>query len=571
MFLFPQRTFRSAAVSVLLCLLTRVVRGTITIVETGEHFASRQDEDYGPTLWKNYPYEGRLQMIEGNFPLCPPENSNNDDQQQPVVPPKKHRLIIPPDGLPVALLARDGTCSRLEKLRYIQNYIEPANKVHFLILDGDTSENHRHHGHHHGAVAPSLGGPFMSEPTVLVQQQQQEAECGDDGCLEKRDETIPIHVLHVSFRSEYKLLDYLSHQSEYSRADGGPRLAIDSKVNVNRISDNIALAIAALTLLAACSCSLGLLMHGNRAGWWEPEPPRPPPPRYNRRRLRRDQVKEMLPVYRFNGRELEIIPEETVPTTTLDEEGRPCEGPPRVPPLLPAELDCCSICLDDYEEGDRIRCIDPCNHTYHAKCIGKWLVERSATCPLCKLDLYESEDEEEEEEEGEGEGGAATGRGGTMPADPENAGITHFQAQLPLNLLGQEPQGEEAAPLRPQFFWPFAAGQSNQEPTEQETPPAAMGEQGETQQQDVARSPRPRRGWWQRLLRRREPVLESLTEPLLEEQPAAQGDVESPPAADEEEAPEPVELAESPSTAETSANAAEASVEVPETSANAAE
>lgn len=33
--------------------------------------------------------------------------------------------------------------------------------------------------------------------------------------------------------------------------------------------------------------------------------------------------------------------------------------------------------------------------------IARWLIERSATCPLCKLDLYEEEEEEAEEEEGE--------------------------------------------------------------------------------------------------------------------------------------------------------------------------
>uniref|UniRef100_A0A7R9WLD9 RING-type domain-containing protein n=1 Tax=Craspedostauros australis TaxID=1486917 RepID=A0A7R9WLD9_9STRA len=38
----------------------------------------------------------------------------------------------------------------------------------------------------------------------------------------------------------------------------------------------------------------------------------------------------------------------------------------------------------------------PCDHTFHANCIARWLVERSATCPLCKIDLFEDEEEPEE-------------------------------------------------------------------------------------------------------------------------------------------------------------------------------
>ena len=524
----------------LLLVLPAAVQATITVMDTGETFSSRQDQQYGPTLWKGYQYAGRLQMIDGNLPLCPKAATDDNPNDE-----EKHRLVIPSDGLPVALLAREGSCTTLEKLNYIRNNIEPANLVHYLILDG--SDRH----HHHQVLADTVVLNELEAATELslsLQQHHQKHQelCQTDDCLKKRDESIPIHVLHVSFRTEYKLLDYLLHQSDTMRADGGPRVAIDSKINANRLSENVALAVAAFTLLGACLCSLGLLIHGNRSGWWEPEPMRPPPRRRNQRRLRREQVKEMLPVYRFNGTELEIIPEESETAVVLDEEGNPR---PRVPPLLPAELDCCSICLDDYEDGDRVRVIDPCNHTFHSKCIGKWLVERSATCPLCKHDLYDSDDEESETPaEGEQQQGLITHinpQGLVVHADPENPGITRFEAQAPVGFLQQQQEQEPQDPSRSFWNWVWRGTEQGEEAPSTAVVPLE-DQQGEQQQQQLQQQEEepvvtrpPRRRLWQRMLRRGRAPEGSLTEPLLNQEEQAVQDVEAPAeeAATEEETP----------------------------------
>ena len=46
----------------------------------------------------------------------------------------------------------------------------------------------------------------------------------------------------------------------------------------------------------------------------------------------------------------------------------------------------CSICIDDFEEGDTLRRL-PCGHTFHQHCIDPWLRYRNAICPNCKLQL----------------------------------------------------------------------------------------------------------------------------------------------------------------------------------------
>merc|ERR1711972_432714 len=44
----------------------------------------------------------------------------------------------------------------------------------------------------------------------------------------------------------------------------------------------------------------------------------------------------------------------------------------------------CTVCLDDFEEGDEIRRL-PCKHVYHRASIDKWLSLRRL-CPVCNHD-----------------------------------------------------------------------------------------------------------------------------------------------------------------------------------------
>lgn len=75
-------------------------------------------------------------------------------------------------------------------------------------------------------------------------------------------------------------------------------------------------------------------------------------------------------------------------TTSVVEEGKPEAG--SVPKEVgPKDENFCSICMSTLDpkatlKGDRAVALD-CAHTFHSKCIDKWLVELDKdTCPICK-------------------------------------------------------------------------------------------------------------------------------------------------------------------------------------------
>lgn len=46
----------------------------------------------------------------------------------------------------------------------------------------------------------------------------------------------------------------------------------------------------------------------------------------------------------------------------------------------------CSVCLGEYEAGEKLQQIPACGHIFHMDCIGSWLSTHT-TCPLCRLSL----------------------------------------------------------------------------------------------------------------------------------------------------------------------------------------
>ncbi|OIT34317.1 PREDICTED: NEP1-interacting protein-like 1 [Nicotiana attenuata] len=46
----------------------------------------------------------------------------------------------------------------------------------------------------------------------------------------------------------------------------------------------------------------------------------------------------------------------------------------------------CSVCLQDFQLRETVRCLPQCHHMFHLPCIDTWLL-RHGSCPLCRRDL----------------------------------------------------------------------------------------------------------------------------------------------------------------------------------------
>ncbi|EOA12228.1 hypothetical protein CARUB_v10012731mg [Capsella rubella] len=46
----------------------------------------------------------------------------------------------------------------------------------------------------------------------------------------------------------------------------------------------------------------------------------------------------------------------------------------------------CAICLGEFADGERVRVLPPCNHSFHVSCIDTWLLSHSS-CPYCRHSL----------------------------------------------------------------------------------------------------------------------------------------------------------------------------------------
>ncbi len=52
--------------------------------------------------------------------------------------------------------------------------------------------------------------------------------------------------------------------------------------------------------------------------------------------------------------------------------------------MMMLQVTTCSICLEDFGKGQRVRELPKCGHVYHAHCVDRWLRMHNA-CPLCRV------------------------------------------------------------------------------------------------------------------------------------------------------------------------------------------
>jgi RING-like zinc finger len=386
------------------CIMMRGAEATITIVSTGTRYGCRQDKAVGKQLWRGYEYMAALQFVPGNLP--PPTSSSSlsfegsestyvDLNKAPAATPYAN-ITVPDDGLPVALLVRSGTgCTLHDKIEFALTRIQPAGVVRYLIVDdadadsvvviSDEPTGNTKAGEGEAASLTARLEKAPSAPELFRPSRVETVSVLDDG----GGSDVPLYILYVSPKTQFELLDYLLKLDPAVVASGGPRISLDSRATDGWWDGEGAIWIALSALLSACACSFLLIAGGTAHGWWQPEEDHhPAPARPQRRRLTREQVKRMLPYWRFDGTSLQATSsegggggmrtpllaraakggeEETVGLVAASAEaGRDPPATDSVVPPQPLELSLCSICLDDYEAGDRLRVLH-CNHAFHGK------------------------------------------------------------------------------------------------------------------------------------------------------------------------------------------------------------
>lgn len=53
---------------------------------------------------------------------------------------------------------------------------------------------------------------------------------------------------------------------------------------------------------------------------------------------------------------------------------------------LGGDLQCC-ICLSSFQDGEKVKKLPDCNHSFHPECVDMWLSKKSS-CPLCRASLH---------------------------------------------------------------------------------------------------------------------------------------------------------------------------------------
>lgn len=96
------------------------------------------------------------------------------------------------------------------------------------------------------------------------------------------------------------------------------------------------------------------------------------------RRLLLDESNTDNPSLRFDSHGLEFSTMHSLPVTQFKEEG---EGE-----MNKTRSTDCAVCLGEFKEGEWLRYLPSCSHSFHTSCIDTWFLNH-ANCPLCRTEV----------------------------------------------------------------------------------------------------------------------------------------------------------------------------------------
>jgi hypothetical protein len=335
-----------------------------------------------------------------------------------------NKIVIPPDGSPVVLLAKRGLCNFETKAKAALALL-PADTVHYVIVYDDEP---------HKTLSPMSAAGGNS--------QEKDKQLG---------------LLFVSLESGSDMVQKLREQPHRVTLAGGMVVYMDSVAPwmppsiYDDVDGWLVVVITALmTVIMLCGCLImccqtGLIRReGNVLIFGQPLSNNPSMQQSEPSRLLSEAEVLSLEEICYTPEEdndteagqagtMPLLPDDrkmaSTPTSsdTNQENGSPSalhdkqdisdfEVAATAMPNLEEDgnqncnfnyncnVPMCSVCLEEYEMGELLRQL-PCKHTFHTECIVPWLTERSPLCPLCKSDVYQerfaSEDSTREQDDGD--------------------------------------------------------------------------------------------------------------------------------------------------------------------------
>mmetsp|Transcript_31879 Transcript_31879/g.73242 ORF Transcript_31879/g.73242 Transcript_31879/m.73242 type:complete len:332 (+) Transcript_31879:134-1129(+) len=203
------------------------VNGLVHLESTNEEFDSYPDPHVGIPFDDNLLYTARLQHLKHHLDLCP--------STSPKTTTMNYNITVPPDGIPVALLAPGSFCSVADKARVASMKIYPQNVVRYIIvynIDGQEEEVSQK-----DQEIPTTP-LFWKAPVTPIYRHHR--RLGDE-TLQHRprrrrrrhlvppNENVTVGVLHVSLGAGAALMHSLNVQHEATLLMGGPRVVLDGK------------------------------------------------------------------------------------------------------------------------------------------------------------------------------------------------------------------------------------------------------------------------------------------------------------------------------------------------------